>query len=101
MSKTKIKEILRAFTNADSEVSLSPINPEGDHALFIGMQRGTTDTLNVEDIEKILKDRLPGHIMTVCKVIYNQSNLSKFTHTELSKFTHAELKDGIPLKEVK
>lgn len=101
MSGEKIKEILRAFTNADSEVLLAPVESSTDQALFIAMQRGTTEILNIKDIEKTLNDRIPGHLMIVCTVVYNYGNLSKFTHAGLSGFTHGALTDGIPLKEVK
>lgn len=62
ISASKIKEIIKAFTGADSTISFVPIDDAGNYSLVIEIDRGGNTNINFTDINKTLANRLPAHI---------------------------------------
>lgn len=64
MSASKIKEIVFAFTNAASDVFFE------DSIISIEIERGTSQSLYLIDLDTILSRRLPAHLPFVLVVKY-------------------------------
>ncbi len=102
ISKTRIKEMMKSFTGTDSDVILAKFGDTEDEAIYITLHRGMNETINAADVQKVLLDRIPGHILVVCNVLYSNEELKRsgITYGEMKKFTYQQLREGIPLEEV-
>ena len=103
INKTKIKEMMKSFTGTDSEVVLRVYDDNSNEAIYITLHRGEHESINADDVKKILFDRLPAHLMIVCNVAYTNKELkdSNITYGFLKSYTYKQVKNGIPLEEVK
>ena len=70
ISASKIKEIIKAFTGADSTVSFKPTDDAGNNKLIIEIDRGKNAGVNFAEINRTLASRLPAHIAYDCAVKY-------------------------------
>ncbi len=62
ISATKIREIIRGFTGADSAVTFNRTDEAGNSTLVIELERGDNPKLNYTDIDTVLARRIPAHI---------------------------------------
>lgn len=70
LSASNLREIIRAFTGADSKITFVPTDADGNNTLFIEMDRGENDKLNYTDIETVLSKKIPAHIAYKAFVTY-------------------------------
>lgn len=62
VSQTRIAEMIRAYTGADTVCVLEPFDEEGNNRLDIQFERGNEDIVYVSDIYTLLAKMLPAHI---------------------------------------
>lgn len=73
LSASKLKESLRAFTGADSNIYFAPTDKAGNNTLIIEMQRGENADISYSDIETVLAKKIPAHIAYQAFVTYTAS----------------------------
>ena len=74
MSATKIKEIISAYTGADSKVEFSD-----DGIITITAERGDTLQLRLNDILSILEKRMPAHLMHTVRILFSKCVVCSFS----------------------
>lgn len=62
ISASKIKDMVRSFTDADSTVTFEPGDEAGNNYLTIIIERGKVEKLFFADIATVLFKKLPAHI---------------------------------------
>ena len=62
ISASKLKEIIRAFTGADSKITFGQSDEKGNNTLLIEIERGNNTDISYKDIESNISKRLPAHI---------------------------------------
>lgn len=70
ISSTKIKEMIRSFTDADSSVVFAPGDEKGNNFLTILVDRGSVEKLFFADIATVLFKKLPAHLAYSIAVRY-------------------------------
>lgn len=95
LSASKLKDILRVFTNADSKIYFKPTDSIGNNTLIIEIERGRSN-INYIDIKSVLEKKIPAHIAVKLIIIYNQNSiLKRFTHRALKAYTHHDLRNEV------
>lgn len=62
VSQTRIAEMIRAYTGADTECVLEPFDEQGNNRLDIQFERGNESVFYISDIYTLLAKMLPAHI---------------------------------------
>lgn len=62
VSQTRIAEMIRAYTGADTVCVLEPFDEAGNNRLDIQFERGGVDVIYISDIYTLLAKMLPAHI---------------------------------------
>lgn len=73
LSASKLKEALRAFTGADSNIYFKPTDEAGNNTLIIEMQRGENSDISYTDIDTVLAKKIPAHIAYKAYVTYTSA----------------------------
>lgn len=73
ISASKIKEMVKAFTGADSTVFFKPIDANGNNALTIELNRGDNSALNFTAINETIASRIPAHIAYEWAIRYKRA----------------------------
>ena len=71
LSASKLKEALRAFTGADSNIYFKPTDEAGNNTLIIEMERGENSDISYSDIKTVLDKKIPAHIAYKAFVTYS------------------------------
>lgn len=94
LSASKLKDILRVFTNSDIKIYFKP-DSTGNNILTIEIERGRSN-INYADIKSSLDRKIPAHIAVNLIIIYNQnSKLKQFTHQALKVHSHYDLRNEV------
>lgn len=62
VSETRIAEMIRAYTGADTKCDLYPYDEKGNNRLDIQFERGNAPVIYISDIYTLLAKMLPAHI---------------------------------------
>ena len=62
ISATKIKAIIKNYTNADVDVKFKRFDEKGNNCLYVTCDRGMENNLKMYDISEILTKKIPTHI---------------------------------------
>jgi hypothetical protein len=82
MSASKIKEMVYAFTNATSDVFFN------DSTISIEIERGTSPSLYLIDLDTILSRRIPAHLPFVLVIKYTiETTVSVKKKTYMFEYT--------------
>ncbi len=103
ISKDKIVETIRQFTDAGSDMTLDMFNENNDQALFVTLDRGIKEDVYWNQLVKTLADRLPAHLAFVCSLSYSNGSFAAdgYAYEDMSQYTHEELSTfTIPIEEV-
>jgi len=79
ISATKIKAIIKNYTNADVDVEFKKFDDKGNNCLYVTCDRGTENNLKMYDIPEILTRKIPAHIFLnlLIKYIFECSENNK------------------------
>ena len=89
LSSTSIKNIIKAMSEADSEVDLSSADASGNNRLNIQIIKPVSN-YSLEDIIDLLLKRIPGHIP--CKFgVYHEKNTEFFVGVALHQGSHKQI----------
>lgn len=62
ISASKIKSIIKNFTNSEADVQFRKSDEKGNNYLYVTCDRGTEDNLKVYDIADVLVRKIPAHV---------------------------------------
>jgi hypothetical protein len=62
VSQTRIAEMIRAYTGADTVCKFEPFDEYGNNRLDVEFERGSEDVIYISDIYTLLAKMLPAHI---------------------------------------
>lgn len=71
VSATRIEEMIRAYTGADTKCEFYPFDEQRNNRLDIQFERGDEDVIYVSDIYTLLAKMLPAHIEYRAVVTYS------------------------------
>ena len=79
ISATKIKAVIKNYTNAEVDVQFKRADKSGNNQLFVTCDRGAEDVLRMYDIADILTRKIPAHIFlnVLIKYIFDCSENKK------------------------
>ena len=79
ISATKIKAVIKNYTNAEADVQFKRADKNGNNRLFVTCDRGTEDVLRMYDIADILTRKIPAHIFlsVLIKYVFECSKSNK------------------------
>lgn len=69
-SRTKIKQVIKRYTGADSSVTFEIIDDERNYGLIIDIDRGDADVFYLADVQFILEKLIPAHIAYKIMVVF-------------------------------
>jgi len=70
MSATKIKAVIKNYTNAEVDVQFKKADENGNNYLFVTCDRGMESNLKMYDIADILSRKIPAHIFLSVLIRY-------------------------------
>lgn len=79
ISATKIKAIIKNYTNADADVEFKVFDDKGNNCLYVTCDRGKETNLRMYDVADILTRKLPAHIFLnlLIKYVFDCSENNK------------------------
>lgn len=70
VSASMLKEMIQSYTNADVDIYFEPFDEERNNMLHIDFERGSEDTIYMDDILELLAKKIPAHIAYRANVVY-------------------------------
>ena len=70
VSASMLKEMIQSYTNAGVDIYFEPFDEERNNMLHIDFERGSEDTIYMDDILELLAKKIPAHIAYRANVVY-------------------------------
>lgn len=96
ITASELKTIISAYEFGEVAVTELP----GQHTVEVDFTSETGVPANIEDIDGLLAEIMPAHLLTKLYAKYNwHKKLRKYTHAQLKAFKHSEVKTDKNLRD--